>query len=342
VDEASSVLTAGLDLGGTKVLGVVADAAGRVMAEHRSPTPPGPDAALSEMAAVLDQLRAAVPDVAAVGAGVPGLVDLDGVLRYAPNLPGFEGVEVRAALETASELPVTVDNDANAAALAEVLHGAARGRSEVLLVTLGTGIGGGIITGGRLYRGAHGFAAEIGHITVDPDGPRCACGARGHWEALASGTALGRLGREWAARGEAPGVLARAGGRVEAILGYHVGAAAVAGEPDGLALLRAHARAVATGLGGLVNLLDPEVVVIGGGLVELGDVLLEPIREELPAFVEASAHRAPPLVVAAELGEHAGAVGAAALARALVPSRTLEPGEHLRGTPPYTRETTAR
>jgi glucokinase len=336
------VLTAGIDLGGTKILGVVADGAGRVVAERRSPTPPGPEDALAEMAAVLDQLRAAVPGVAAVGAGVPGLVDLDGVLRYAPNLPGFEGMQVRAGLEAVSALPVTVDNDANAAVLAEVLHGAARGRSEVLLMTLGTGIGGGIVTGGRLHRGAHGFAAEIGHITVDPDGPRCACGASGHWEALASGTALGRMGREWAAQGEAPGVLARAEGRVEAVLGYHVGAAALAGEADGLALLRAYARAVATGLGGLVNVLDPEVVVVAGGLVELGDVLLDPIREELPAFVEAPAHRTLPRVVAAELGEHAGAVGAAALARSLVPSGDEGRRQYPRATPPYPRETTPR
>ncbi len=313
------MLTAGIDLGGTKVLGVVADDAGRVVAERRRPTPPGRDAALAEMVAVLAELRAAVPGVAAVGVGVPGLVDFDGVLRYAPNLPGFEGVEVRAIVEAASALPVAVDNDANLATLAEVLHGAARGHSEVLLVTLGTGIGGGIVTGGRLYRGGQGFAAEIGHVTVDPDGPQCACGARGHWEALASGTALGRRGREWAAQGEAPGVLARAGGRVEAILGYHVGAAALEGEPDGLALMSAHGRAVAIGLGGLINVLDPEVVVIGGGLVELGDVLLDPIRRELPDFVEAPARRTLPLIVAARLGEHAGAVGGAALARTLVP-----------------------
>jgi glucokinase len=319
VDEGSSVLTVGLDLGGTKVLGVVADDAGRVVAELRRPTPPGREAALSEMVAVLDELRAVVPAAAAVGVGVPGLVDFDGVLRYAPNLPGFEGVEVRAIVEAASELPVAVDNDANLATLAEVLHGAARGRSEVLMVTLGTGIGGGMVIGGRLYRGGQGFAAEIGHVTVDPDGPQCACGARGHWEAVASGTALGRTGREWAARGEAPGVLARAGGRVDAIRGYHVGAAALSGDPDGLALISAHGRAVAIGLGGLVNVLDPEVVVIGGGLVELGDVLLEPIRRELPGFVEAPAHRALPPIVAAQLGEHAGAVGGAALARTLVP-----------------------
>jgi glucokinase len=319
VHAGSPVLTAGLDLGGTKVLGVVADDAGRVLAELRRRTPPGREAALSEMVAVLAELRAAVPGVAAVGVGVPGLVDLDGVLHYAPNLPGFEGVKVRAIVEAASALPVAVDNDANLATLAEVLHGAARGRSEVLMVTLGTGIGGGIVIGGRLYRGGQGFAAEIGHVTVDPDGPLCACGARGHWEAVASGSALGRRGREWAARGEAPGVLARAGGRVDAISGYHVGAAALDGEPDGLALMSAHARAVALGLGGLVNVLDPEVVVIGGGLVELGDALLEPIRRELPGFVEASDHRTLPPVVAARMGEQAGAVGGAALARTLVP-----------------------
>lgn len=313
------MLTIGVDVGGTKLLGVVADGEGKVAAERLRRTAAGPDAVLADVAAMLAELRAEVPETAAVGVGVAGLVDFDGVMRYAPNLPGWVGVPVGARLEEACDLPVTVDNDANAAVLGELLHGAARGRSEVLLVTLGTGIGGGIVTGGRVYRGAHGLAAEVGHVTVDPAGPRCACGALGHWEALASGDALGRMGRERAARGEAPGVVARAGGDPEAVTGLHVGDSAQAGEADGLAILSAFARAVAVGLGGLVNVLDPELVVVGGGLVELGDVLLDRVRTELAAFVEAPGHRALPPVVAAELGERAGAIGAAALARAILP-----------------------
>jgi glucokinase len=312
------MLTAGIDIGGTKLLAVAATGKGEVVAQRRQPTPAGADAILSAITAVVADLTAAEPGIAAVGVGLPGLVDLDGTVHYAPNLPGFVGVAARERLAAVLPVPVVVDNDANVAALGEVLHGAGRGRREVLVVTLGTGIGGGLIINGAVNRGGFGFAAEIGHFTVDPAGPLCACGERGHWEALASGTALGRRAREWAARGDAPGVLARAGGVVDAVTGHEAGESALAGEPDGLAILTEHAAAVALGLGGLVNILDPELVVIGGGLVHLGETLVGPIRAALPARVEAAARRTVPPVVAAALGEEAGAVGAAALARTLV------------------------
>ena len=314
------MLTAGVDIGGTKVLAVAATGKGEVVAERRQPTAAGPDAVLAATAAVVADLIAAEPGIAAVGVGLPGLVDLNGVVHYAPNLPGFVGVAARERLAAACPVPVVVDNDANVAALGEVLHGAGRGCREVLVVTLGTGIGGGLVINGAVNRGGFGLAAEIGHFTVDRDGPLCACGERGHWEALASGTALGRRAREWAARGDAPGVLARAGGVVEMVTGHEAGQSALAGEPDGLAILAEHAGDVALGLGGLVNILDPELIVIGGGLVHLGETLLAPIRAAFPAHVEAASLRTVPPVEAAALGERAGAVGAAALARTLVPS----------------------
>ncbi|HKN90090.1 MAG TPA: ROK family protein [Acidimicrobiia bacterium] len=313
------MLTAGVDIGGTKLLAVAATEKGEIVAERRQPTAEGPDAVLAATTAVVADLLAAEPGIAAVGVGLPGLVDLNGAVHYAPNLPGFVGVAARERLAADLPVPVVVDNDANVAALGEVLHGAGRAHREVLLVTLGTGIGGGLIINGAVNRGGFGFAAEIGHFTVDRDGPPCACGERGHWEALASGTALGRRAREWAARGDAPGVLARAGGVVESVTGHEAGESARAGEADGLAILAEHAGDVALGLGGLVNILDPELVVIGGGLVHLGEVLLAPIRAALPAHVEAASLRTVPPVVAAALGEQAGAVGAAALARTLVP-----------------------
>jgi glucokinase len=312
------LLTAGVDIGGTKLLAVAATEKGEIVAERRQPTADGPEAVLAAITAVVADLLSDQPDIAAVGVGLPGLVDLAGVVHYAPNLPGFVGVAAQARLAAVCPVPVVVDNDANVAALAEVLHGAGRDRREVLMVTLGTGIGGGLIINGAVNRGGFGFAAEIGHFTVDRDGPLCACGERGHWEALASGTALGRRAREWAARGDAPDVLARAGGIVAAVTGHGVGESARAGEADGLALLAEHARDVALGLGGLVNILDPELVVIGGGLVHLGEALLAPIRAALPAHVEAATLRPMPPVVAAALGEQAGAVGAAALARTLL------------------------
>jgi len=313
------VLTAGVDIGGTKLLAVAATEKGEIVAQRRQPTAAGPGAILGAIAAVVTDLVAAEPAIAAVGVGLPGLVDLDGFVHYAPNLPGFVGVAARELLAASCSVPVIVDNDANVAALGEVLHGAGRGRREVLVVTLGTGIGGGLVINGEVHRGGHGLAAEIGHFTVDPDGPPCACGGRGHWEAMASGSALGRRAREWAGRGEAPDVLARAGGNVAAVTGHEVGEAAAAGDADALAILTEHARAVALGLGGLVNILDPELIVISGGLIDLGEALLGPLRSALPEYVEAAERRPMPPVVAAALGEHAGAVGAAALARTLLP-----------------------
>jgi glucokinase len=311
------VLTLGIDVGGTKLLGVAATGSGEVVAEWLAPTPRGPEAVMDALGAMVTGLRDDAPEASAVGVGIAGLIDLDGVVHYAPNLAGFEGVPARTRLEKDTGLHVVVDNDANVAALGELTYGAAKGRSDVLLITLGTGIGGGVVTGGQVYRGAHGMAAEIGHFTVDPRGPRCACGGTGHWEALASGTALGRMGRERAARGEAPGLLARAGGDAEAVTGRLVGDAAQAGEPESLEIMARYADLVAMGLGGLVNILDPEVVVVAGGLVELGDVLLRPLRQALAGYVEAPHRRTLPAVVAAQLGERAGAVGAAVLAREL-------------------------
>jgi glucokinase len=319
VGRRNAVLTAGVDIGGTKLLAVAATEKGEIVAERREPTAAGPDAILSAIAAVVADLAAAEPGIAAVGVGLPGLVDLDGAVSYAPNLPGFVGIPARERLAAACSLPLVVDNDANVAALGEVLHGAGRGHREVLVVTLGTGIGGGLVIDGAVHRGGRGFAGEIGHFTVDLDGPLCACGGRGHWETIASGSALGRRAREWAARGDAPRVLARVNGTVGAVTGHEVRLSAVAGEADGLAILAEHARAVAVGLGGLINILDPEVVVISGGLIELGDLLLDPLRASLPDHIEAAALRPTPAVLAASLGEHAGAVGAAALARTLLP-----------------------
>ena len=157
-------------------------------------------------------------------------------------------------------MPVVVDNDANVAVVGELAHGAARGCDDVVLVTLGTGVGGGIVVNGTVLRGAHGFGAEIGHFQVDPDGPMCACGERGHWEAVASGTALGALGRARAQAGEAPALLARAMGAVDAIDGTMVGDAAQDGDAGALAVVREYAGHVAVGLVGLVNVFDPELV----------------------------------------------------------------------------------
>jgi glucokinase len=313
--------TIGVDLGATNVRGAVVDRSGTILADLRDHT--GEDGAdvVPTTVALVGKLRDDFPAVTAVGVGAAGLVDRDGDVQYAPNIPAFRRTPLREALATAIRLPVVVDNDANAAAWGEIVHGAARGALYALMVTLGSGIGGGIIARGRVIRGAHGFAAEIGHFQIDPNGPMCACGERGHWEAFASGHALGRMGREWAAAGRAPGVLARAGGDPDTVTGVHVGDSAQAGEADGRALLDEYAALVAIGLAGLANILDPERIVISGGLVELGDTLLTPVRDAFSRRIEGTEYRPRIDIVPAALGEQAGVIGAAARAR------DLEPGE---------------
>jgi glucokinase len=309
--------TIGLDIGGTKILGVLLDADGAVLREDRLASPhTGLDALVATGAAIIKRLDGGH---APVGVGAAGLVDHSGCVMYAPNLPNVRRAPLRDALAQASGHAVIVDNDAGCAALGEFTYGAAVGHRHVLLVTLGTGIGGGLLLDGRTYRGAHNFGAEIGHFTVDIDGPLCACGERGHWEAIASGTALGRMARELVARGGGAAIVAAAGGDPSAVNGHHVGVAAGRGDPDGRSLLVQYAENVAVGLAGLANILDPECIVIAGGLVELGPLLFGPLREAFGRHIEGVDYRPPVTIVPAELGERAGAVGAAVLARNLLP-----------------------
>lgn len=311
--------TVGLDVGGTKILGVVLDADGEVQAQTRVPTPD----AYSDLLDVFEQITGSLSDetgpVSGVGVGIAGLVTLDGRVRYAPNLPALREAAVAADLSDRLGVPVAVDNDANAAGWGEVTAGAARGCDHALVITLGTGIGGGIVTDGRPYRGANGFAAEIGHFTVDPTGPRCACGETGHWEAIASGTALGRLAREWVAAGRAPSVLADAEGDAGEVGGHNVTRAAATGADDALALLAEFADRVGLGLAGLANILDPAKIVVGGGVMTAGEALLEPLRRSFGHRIEAPEYRPAIPIVPAELGEEAGAIGAAAFARIATP-----------------------
>ena len=310
--------TIGVDLGGTNLRAALVDEEGQVLAEEHEHTP---DDWRELVAATVRCIGAVDADskATAVGIGAAGLIDREGTVHYAPNLPMLREAPLGRALGDALSQPVVVDNDANVAALGELEHGAARGCQHALVITLGTGIGGAIILDGRVYRGAHGFAAEVGHWQFDPDGPLCACGEPGHWEAAASGTALGRMARERAAAGKAPNVVARAGGDVSAVSGVHAGDSAQAGEPDGIAIVTDYARTVATGLAGLANILDPEVIVVAGGLIELGDVLLGPLNAEFGGRLEGPEFRPAVPVVAAALGERAGVIGAAALARAARP-----------------------
>jgi glucokinase len=300
-----------------------------VLHEVRRDTVDHGEAIVEDLRALCDRLFAAVgeepgdlggrhPAAAPVpvGVGIPGLVDLDGLLRFAPNLLGANGTEVRRDLQLAlgDRAAVHVDNDATCAAVGECSYGGGRGRADVLFVTLGTGIGGGILSGGRLLRGAANFSAEIGHVVVDPHGPPCGCGRRGCWERYASGSGLGRIARDAAVAGRANRVRELAGGDPDDVRGEHVVLAAGEGDPDAAAILEEFAWWLALGLGNLANILDPEIIVIGGGLVRAADALFGPVRVAFAEHLEA-AHMRPPIeIVPAVLGDRGGAIGAAALA----------------------------
>ncbi|HEX9891741.1 MAG TPA: ROK family protein [Actinomycetota bacterium] len=302
----------GIDVGGTKVAGILMDEEGRVLASREEETPAEDvEATMATIARVAMALRNEGSPVA-VGIGAAGMVDhAAGVLRWAPNLAWTE-VAIGEQLSTETGLPAVVDNDANTAAWGEFRFGAARGVQHALVVTVGTGIGGGIVAGGRLQRGAHGFAGEVGHVIVEPGGPVCGCGNRGCWEQVASGRALDRLARR-AAEDQPGGLIGRlAAGRPPT--GRVVAEAAVRGDRAAIEILREVGRRLGEGLAGLANVLDPEIVVVGGGVAEIGPAMLDPAREAFLRTVEAPAHRPDVPLVPAELGNQAGAVGAAALA----------------------------
>ncbi|GBC86644.1 Glucokinase [bacterium HR12] len=303
----------GLDVGGTKILGVRTDGGGRVLDRAQAPTPAeDQEATLDAMISVARGLL--VPEVRAVGVGAAGMVEAGtGVLRFAPNL-AWRDVPISARMAEALGRPCLVDNDANAAAFGELRFGAARGYRHVLLVTVGTGIGGGIIVDGRPFRGAHGFAAEIGHVVMDPLGPPCGCGNRGCFEQLGSGAAIGRLGREAAREDPRSRLATLAGGDPEAVTGEIVTRAALEGDVQAVGILGTVGAWLGVGIAGLVNVLDPGVVVVGGGAVTAGELLLGPARAAFRDAVEAADRRPVVPIVAATLGPEAGAIGAATLA----------------------------
>lgn len=317
-------LVCGLDLGGTKLLGVVIDPdddAQVPLIEERVATEHGTEKIVGSLLDLarrlgrrsLDELGATL---GAVGLGAPGLVDRTGTLRYGPNLPGVIDLDVATVLNAGLGLPVAVDNDATCAAWAEHERGASRGSNHSITITLGTGIGAGITVKGEVLRGANGFAGEPGHMVVDPGGPLCPCGRRGCWERYASGSGLGRLAREAAHAAVAHRMVELAGGEPEDVRGEHVTAAAAEGDAAALGVLEQFGWWVALGLANLVNVLDSEVIVIGGGLIEAGDLVLAPTRRAYRELVLAADHRPLVPIVSAQLGERAGAVGAALLAAA--------------------------
>jgi len=305
----------GVDVGGTKILGIaVEDTGRRVGVEVRRPTPHGAPALLDTIVGVIAEVHASAGDVDAVGLGIPGLVDRLGRLAMGPNLPDITDVAFSDELHARLNHPVAVDNDATCATWAEVQIGAAKGATDAFLVTLGTGIGGGIVANGELQRGANGFAGEPGHMVVDPNGPPCPCGRRGCWERFASGSGLARLAREAAEAGRGHRLVELAGGDVDDVRGEHVTRAAMEGDPEAIEVFRDFGWWAALGIANLVNVLDPQIAVVGGGLVEAGEIVMAPIRAAFADLVLAGEHRPAVPVVPAALGEDAGAIGAALIA----------------------------
>lgn len=278
----------GIDVGGTKCHGVLVDTDGTVLAETRRPTPHA-----DRLVETLLSIREELGNQGTLGVGVPGLITPEGVITASPNLRGASNVPVGPELRRATGVHVHVENDATAAAHAEWKAGAARGARDALIVTLGTGIGGGIVLGGVLHRGSHGFAGEIGHMTVEADGIECPCGHRGCWERYASGSALRRM----------------SGG----LSGEEVTARAAAGDTEAMEVVEEFARWTAVGLASLTNVLDPQVIVLGGGVVDAWDVWGPAVERWADRTLYAASARARPRIVPAELGSSAGAVGSALL-----------------------------
>lgn len=311
-----SGVVVGVDIGGTKVLAGVVDEQGRVSSTALRTTP----GRRVMTAQVEDALVEAILDsaggrpLAGVGVAAAGFVDSLGErVMFAPHLP-WQGEPLRQLLEERLGCPVALDNDANCAARAEAHHGAARGATSALMITMGTGIGGAVLLDGHVLRGANGMAGEFGHMQVVPDGQACECGKKGCWEQYSSGNALVRNARVLMA--EQPSVLEEmSDGNPERVTGPMVTSAAEEGDLVARAAFATVGEWLGVGVANLVAAFDPEVVVIGGGVSAAGDKLLDPARSALQRTLVGAAHRVVPSLVAAQLGPRAGMIGAALMVR---------------------------
>jgi len=306
-------------VGGTKILGIATDGVtANIEQRELAATPKDPCKFADGILTVVDSLMNAVPDVAGVGVGVPGLVDHAGVLHYGPNVQGVLGLDIAGELMQRFPVPAVAENDGYLTALTEHRLGAARGHDHAVIITQGTGIGGGLIVGGQVLRGANGFAGEPGHMLINRFGHMCACGRTGCWESVASGAGLANITRELITEGKASAIMASAGGDPALIRGEHVSAAYADGDPDAIEVLQRFSWWIAQGIGSLIALLDPSVVVLGGGLSAISEGFIDGVAEKIAETVVGGAHRPAVPIVAADFGPEAGAVGAALRARDFV------------------------
>ena len=313
-------LSIGVDVGGTKIAAGVVDEDGNVITRVQKDSPANDrDAILATIIEVALDLKLAHPEATTVGIGAAGFVSSDrNTMASGTNLD-WTGVKIGDVVSEGVGLPVVVENDANAAGWAEARFGAGAGKANVLVVTLGIGVGGAVVIDGHLVRGAAGFAAEIGHISIVPDGRPCGCGLRGCLERYASGTALGVNGWELAKfrPAYAARIIELSGGDQNKISGKAVTAAAREGDPAALECYERLGDALGQGLADLAAVLDPEVIVLTGGLTEAGDILLTPVTKAFDQYLTARTRRPQIPVLISASGQDAGLVGAADLARAV-------------------------
>lgn len=308
--------TIGIDIGGTKIAGALVDEHGAILRELRVATPVNdPSALVDAVVGVVTELRAE-HEVSAVGVAMAGFIDHQQAnVIYGTNF-GWKNFPLKSEIEAKLDIPVIIENDANAAGWAEYRFGAGRGYRHMVMLTLGTGVGGAIIVDGKMLRGGFGVAGELGHMRVVPNGIACGCGQRGCIESYASGTALLRTAKELVASGDPAGHrLAEITEQAGEFTGAQVYQALVEGDPGAIKLLNDLADWLGQAIASLSAILDPEIVVIGGGVSQAGDLLLEPIRESFRKHAPAGGFRPELKITTAEFVNDAGVVGAADLAR---------------------------
>jgi len=316
----TQALVLGIDLGGSKILTAMINSQGKILSHDHAmtPAPEGHEAViqsiLESVHRALQQANVDLSAVAAVGIGAPGISNPEtGILFTSPNLPGWQDVPLRDIIEERLGKKSFLINDANAAALGELHFGAARGVTNFIYITISTGIGGGIVIDGRIYGGAIGAAGEVGHMIIDGDGPICKCGNKGCWETLASGTALTREARRRIEEGATTSILQYAGGDIEKVSAEAVHSAARQGDSVARELIARTSYYIGIGLANLINIFNPELIVIGGGLSNIGDMLLEPAFRVAGERAYKQSFQAVRFAFP-ELGRNSGVVGAAEFA----------------------------
>ena len=314
--------TIAVDIGGTHIrVAAYNSESTSPIAHHRTRSYANEPGVYDRLVQAIDKICS--PEVTAIGIASPGPLDpYTGTILATPNIPEWQNFPLAPNLSKHFGVPVHLDNDANMAGLAEWKFGAGKGHHDLVYLTISTGIGGGVIAGGRLLLGARGLAAEVGHILVVPDGPLCGCGQRGHLEAVASGTAIGRTARARLKAGDGADskIWELAGGEIEAVTAAMVGQAAQAGDDFALQLMTEAGTFIGRTLASLLHLFNPSVVILGGGVSLEGDVLLEPVRAAVRRYSMGEMYWQKCQIVAAALGDDAGLVGAGALAMESVSS----------------------